>query len=571
MKPSKYRLSPGQRILAGAAIVVLVILSVSSFTSSNRALKLATQSNSATTQSAAIIITQRETLVYGIRLSEWLNGSIPRRDLQITRALLAQRLQVVDSAGVSIGSRARPDFIQTLRDSDALVASAPAGYLPASLQKSLQAKGKQILENLISEGHQLINDYEQTVSLQIKSFAEAQKGTTTRNLYLLFALIILTGVLLVWSGFNLRAQYKRDRAERDYEQEHLKGVRKELGAAQETVLALKSLNEAKNEFVATINHELRTPLTSIIGYIEILKEFSTSEGNANFHKYLDVMDRNASVLLELVESILLLSALEATDAPTETRQCDLVTICERAFVLLQLEIESASLNVEATYDLRDQFIVQGNENQLSQVFRNLISNAVKFSPPGSTVRISITRHVNSTNRQFVWVEVRDEGIGIPEGDLQHLFSRFFRASNATERDIPGSGLGLAIVDRIVKLHQGEISVESTVGKGTTFRVGLPVGVSPVEEMVMNKREGVLVRSIRAIEDASPKNLEAVAHETGGAIGFYTFVAESQKALDFSRWLKANPKASEKEIEERKAELVELLHLTLNRIRVEVSN
>lgn len=398
----------------------------------------------------------------------------------------------------------------------------------------------------------------------------ALKNISAGHVILLLVPALLGGLYLIWFEIVYRTPANPGEVTINADDENLFEVREELSAAREAVQDLTRLNEAKNEFVATINHELRTPLTSIIGYVEILKGFSTSENDANFRKYLDIIDRNADVLLELVEGILLLSALETANKPSEMTNCDLVEICEKAVVILESEIESASLTVEAQYDFRDNFYVYGNSNQISQIFRNLISNAVKFSPAGSKVKIIIAHHSDMDHRQFVRVEVKDEGIGIPEKDLQHLFSRFFRASNATENDIPGSGLGLAIVDRIVTLHQGEITVDSVVGRGTTFRVDLPVGVSPVQQMVMENREGVLTRSILAIENARTAELVEVAHEAGGAVGFYTFVNESEQILDFSRWLTANPMATESIIQDRKRALLENLHTTLTLIQTEAA-
>jgi signal transduction histidine kinase len=565
MKP-RLGLNAGQVVLVVIATTLLATLSVSSFTSSNRALDLATQANSASTQSTAIIITQRETLVFAVHLAEWVHGGITRRELQINRALLAQRLQVIDSTGVSIGSRARPSYLLALQQADDLVASGTPGILPVELRAQFEKKAAPIIDAIVAEGHLMIDDYSRTVSLQIKGFADTQKSASSRNLYLLIFLILVMTVLITWIVLTLRTRYKRERLMSKVEEERLEEVRQELGEAQETVRALTHLNEARSEFVSTINHELRTPLTSIIGYVELLKDFSTSEDNQEFHKHLDVISRNAGVLLELIESILVLSALES-DEPIEVSQCDVLDICKNAISLLQLRIESSHIAVNLKYDESDEYFVEGSRAQLSQVFTNLISNAIKFSPRNSKVDVSLEKITDESGLTWIRIQVKDQGIGIPAQDIGRLFSRFFRASNATDSHIPGSGLGLAIVNRIVALHHGEISVESQVGVGTTMLVDLPVALTAVEKLVMEKREGVLRRAIDAIEAAPVDKLMEVTHEVGGAIGFYTFVNESKEVLDFSRWLKANPDLQEGFILSRRDHLLQMLHDALDRLAV----
>lgn len=569
MANSRFKLDKGQVVLAALASIVLIALSVSSFTSSDRALKLATEANSATTQSTAIIISQRETLVYAVRYSEWLRGAIPRRELQIARALLAQRLAVVDFTGVSLGSRLRPSYLKALQSADELVALANTGYLPNRLQQRFQLESVSIIDAIVAESHVMIDDYSRTVSLQIKGFATSQRSASSRNLYLLLTLILVMSMLTVWTGIRIRSLYRRDRTQNTLEEVRYTEVRKELGQAKEAVQKLTNLNEAKNEFVATINHELRTPLTSIIGYVEILKDFSTKEHNGEFHKYLEVVDKNATVLLQLVESILLLSALDATESQVEFNDCDLLAICLNSVSLLQLEIESDGLEIKFEYDETDQYVVQGNASQLSQVFTNLISNAVKFSPHNSSIVIRLHHGLDVAQRDTILVEVHDNGIGIPSTEIGQLFSQFFRASNAVESSIPGSGLGLAIVRKIVEIHMGDIAVESVVGVGTTIKVNLPIGFSAVENFISESRVGVLRRAISSISAAPEEGLMDKCHEIGGSLGFYTFLQEGSQVLTFSQWLRANPDTDIEMITIKKAELLAMLRESLLNIESEI--
>lgn len=561
----RLRLSTGQLVLGALATTVLVALSISSFTSSNKALQLATQANSATTQSTAIIITQRETLVYAVRFSEWLRGTIIRRDLQITRGLLAQRLEVVDSTGASIGSRANLLYLQTLKKSDALVASADPGFLSLDLQKQFRDEGNSIITAIISEGHLLIDEYSRTVGEQIQGFAASQKTASSRNLYLLIMLILIMSILITWTGGRIRNEYRREKILKTIEETRLKEVREELGEAKETVRALTNLNAAENEFVATINHELRTPLTSIIGYVEILKDFSSLENPDEFHKYLDILEKNATVLLDLVESILLLSAIDASNSQDNFRECNLREICRESVTLLHLDIDAKSLQITILSDDAQDYLLLGNPAQLSQVFRNLISNAVKFSPRNSRIQIVLSRESNNDSVNKIRVDVRDEGIGISNAEIGQLFTRFFRASNASESQIPGSGLGLAIVKKIVALHFGEVSVKSALGHGTTMTVKLPLSLSPAEILVLIKRKGVLERAIESISLASEETMLATCHEIGGSIGFYTFIEEGAEILNFLKWIQANPGVDFQLLLSKKEGILEMLRRSLSRI------
>lgn len=553
-------------VLAAFITAILVALCVTSLNSSHRALKLATDSNTATTQSSAIVVAQREILVYGIKFSQWMDGKIERRQLQISRATLARQLDVVDQSGVSLRHGATPAFLQILKKSDAIVAAGGPGYLSLAKQKQFKPQETAILDGITNEGHALIDEYIVVVSTQIKGYANSQRAAARLILYLLISSLLLSTIFAIWFVIRIRIQLRKQRIANLTSEQSLEEVRERLGVAHEEVLTLQSINEAKTDFVTTVNHELRTPLTSIIGYIDLLQDFTSTESDAEFHKYLNVMDRNASILLELVESILFLSALDSRDTLTDTAVIDLIELCEKCVAAQWLAIKTSKIKIVRNYDQAQNFSVLGNRTLLMQVFTNLISNAVKFSPENSKIDISFSRFVNEQEQEIVRVEVRDQGIGIPSEDLSRLFSRFFRASNATRSEIPGSGLGLAIVKRIVELHQGKIFAESTLGEGTSMIVELPFSISALEELVMSKREDVLRRAINSIAQGEPEQLMDITHDVGGAIGFYTFTQESDELINFSRWLKSNPTASPSEVTSKKESLLAMLNQTFERIK-----
>ena len=349
-------------------------------------------------------------------------------------------------------------------------------------------------------------------------------------------------------------------------QQSLELAREELNEAHETVIALQKINETKSDFVSTLNHEMRTPLTSIIGYLDILKDFTAVSNDKEFHKYLGVMDRNAFILNEIIESILFLSSLDNQEIIPDPTVIDLVDLCESVIFDQSLLIKEADVKVKTKYIDGQYYTVLGSKALLAQVFSNLISNAVKFSPAESTIGISFTRYMNQDDKQLIRVEVKDQGIGIPPAELPNLFTKFYRASNAVNNEVPGSGLGLAIVKRIVDLHQGEVSAVSVEGEGATMIVELPFAISSLEELVMGKRQEVLERAIKDISEGRVEDLVKITHDVGGAIGFYTYIKESEKLISLSQWLKKNPHADKKIVAEKKSVVLDMLDKSLVEVK-----
>ena len=545
---------------------VILILGVSSIISSQKSLTLAKKVDVATSQYAEINSTKDDLSRFEIRLFQWVHGDISREEVQKASTILIQRLDAQNPTGISLAQRAIPGFLTALRNAEEMLAGAPRGFLPAPLQNQYRYPANQILEISESAGNRLIIDYRNIVTAQIQSYIVIQRAAVLRNLYLQLASRLLAIFFITW--FLIRS-YRRNiqrKLELKGTQQRLQEVRANLGTAHEVVASLRQENREKTEIISTVNHELRTPLTSIIGYVDILKDFSVTENEGEFKKYLGIMERNAAVLLELVESILSFSALNSREGLTDTSVIDIVERCEKCVASLYLRIENSNINVNATYDIDENYTVRGSEALLSQVFTNLISNAIKFSPKDSRIDITFSRTLSDSLGEVVRFEIRDYGIGIPEGEIDQLFSSFFRASNAMESDIPGSGLGLAIVKRIIGLHGGEISVRSEVGVGTSMSVDLPLAISPLEAMVMMNREDVLLRAIESLSNSPTERLAETAHEVGGAIGFYTFNLESIEVLDLSRWLERNPHANEAEILSKKLDVINTLSATLARVR-----
>ena len=230
---------------------------------------------------------------------------------------------------------------------------------------------------------------------------------------------------------------------------------------------LHELDRMKDDFVASVSHELRTPLTSIRGYVELLREGDAGELTDEQHQFVAIVERNADRLLRLVGDLLFVAQVEAGEITLEPGSTHVEELVREAVDAAQPA--AAVKGIEIALDLDGLGEVYGDRARLAQVLDNLISNALKFTPPGGHVAVRTSR---SADRGVI--EVSDSGMGISEEDQSRLFKRFFRTASATDQAIQGTGLGLAIVKAIVEAHDGDITVESVEGEGTVFRVELPL-------------------------------------------------------------------------------------------------
>ncbi len=229
---------------------------------------------------------------------------------------------------------------------------------------------------------------------------------------------------------------------------------------------LRSLDRAKDEFVSTVSHELRTPVTSILGYTEMLRDGSIVEPVPAQKAILDTISRNSKRLIDICNDLLLLSGFESRAAvslePVDLRES--VTLAEesaRALVIGRVLDVGFGIGTEP-------LMVMGDRAQLDRVVANLVHNAIKFTPDGGSVQVSVGHRHDQ-----VVMTVADTGIGIAPEDHQAVFQRFYRTETAHALAIPGTGLGLPIVAGIVEAHEGTISLESERDKGTIFTVTLP--------------------------------------------------------------------------------------------------
>ena len=249
----------------------------------------------------------------------------------------------------------------------------------------------------------------------------------------------------------------------------LKGVDSEV-AELGTVLneMLDRLGDSiaqQKRFTADASHELRTPLSVILSSSELA--LSKPRSGEEYRDHLEKCQRAATRMRNLVESLLILARVDASPSKEHFSQVNLATVIDDSVQLLEPLATESSVTVT---NETGKFFVLGDSIQLSQAFVNLISNAIKYNSPGGFVTVRST-----SEGSVVLIEIIDNGMGIPESDLPHIFERFYRVDQARSRLQGGTGLGLSITERIITAHGGEIGVKSKLGEGSTFWIRLSDG------------------------------------------------------------------------------------------------
>ena len=220
---------------------------------------------------------------------------------------------------------------------------------------------------------------------------------------------------------------------------------------------IRRLENMRSEFVANVSHELKTPLTSIKGFSETLRYV---EDNSTKNKFLNIIDKEAERLTNLINDILILSNIENL-SKMENEEFKPNEVIENIIYIVGKQAEKKQVKISFITDFDGN--LKGSKDKFYQLALNLIENAIKYSNENGNVKIILT----SDNENFIF-KVIDNGIGIPKSDIPRVFERFYRVDKS--RSTRGTGLGLAIVKHIVKLFNGDINIESTEGVGSTFTV-----------------------------------------------------------------------------------------------------
>jgi two-component system phosphate regulon sensor histidine kinase PhoR len=248
------------------------------------------------------------------------------------------------------------------------------------------------------------------------------------------------------------------------------GMINELAKSVNTMATeLNQMEQMRQEFISNVSHEIQSPITSIRGFAQALQNNHMSAEDRNH--YLSIIETESTRISRITENLLKLATLEAENVKFEPKSYCLDKQIRN--LILACEPQWTGKNIDVEVSLEDVSIM-ADEDLLSQVWMNLISNSIKFTPEGGKISVDLRQQDNN-----VTFKIADNGIGISEADQQHVFERFFKADKSrTRANNSGSGLGLSIVQKIVDMHHGTITVESKVGFGTTFIVILPLTETP---------------------------------------------------------------------------------------------
>ncbi len=240
---------------------------------------------------------------------------------------------------------------------------------------------------------------------------------------------------------------------------------------------LRIAKSMRSDFVANVSHEIRSPLTAISGFVETLQENASDDPEAA-RLFLSLMDKEVARMKNLVADLLSLSKVEAKQDRAPKKPLDLEqTIHEAIEAVTSLaKKRGKQLNVDIAPDLPP---VRGKRDDLVRALINLIENAINYSHEDSTITV-IARHAHLPNplkTEAVFVSIRDQGDGIAAAEIPRLTERFYRVDKSRSRNVGGTGLGLAIVKHILMRHRGVLTIESTVGRGSSFTAYLPVAAT----------------------------------------------------------------------------------------------
>ena len=262
-------------------------------------------------------------------------------------------------------------------------------------------------------------------------------------------------------------------AEEIFLRAHTAPVRNDVGETIGSVTVLqdishlKELDKMKSEFVAMVTHELRAPIAAVEQQLTVILNGMAGEVTEKQEQLLSRAKERTRGLLDLIKDLLDLSKIEAGKMIQYKEPLSLQEVIQRVVDLMRAEAENKKIDLQFSTPSKISFIL-ADRNSMEGIFTNLISNAIKYTPEGRKVWVTL-----GEDGEFVKATVSDTGIGIKKTDLPRIFDKFYRVKTTETRQIVGTGLGLSIVKSIVDAHLGSISVESEEGGGTTFTVSFP--------------------------------------------------------------------------------------------------
>ncbi len=287
---------------------------------------------------------------------------------------------------------------------------------------------------------------------------EIEKNKLIRNTLIALIVLVIIVVVVVLRSQRLKAESN-------------KMLRQKNSQIEEINKEIKNLEEAKTKWFINIAHELRTPLTLIKGPVR--HALTTMPPDSQVFDHLRIADRNVARLQKLVDEILDISKMEAGKMPLNLKNVNLTELALNVIASFDSAAREVKVKMEMAFDPKEEFQARVDEEKVTNVLINLISNALKFTHEGGSITVGLT-HQHETVR----LSVTDTGEGIPEEDLDKVFNRFYQASNSSGLQ-GGTGVGLAFCKEIAKMHKGDLTVKSVFGEGSTFELEVPY-IPPLE-------------------------------------------------------------------------------------------
>ncbi|MCC3859701.1 sensor histidine kinase [Pseudemcibacter aquimaris] len=239
------------------------------------------------------------------------------------------------------------------------------------------------------------------------------------------------------------------------------------------ITSVREAERMRVDFVANVSHELRTPLASILGFVETLMG-PAKEDPVAAERFLTIMRNEANRMTRLIEDLLSLSHIERDVHIPPEEKVSLVKTIENVIETLNIRLDKREITTVFNFD-PDLDVIIADRDQLTQVFQNLIDNAIKYGSEKSTITVGIAKVVDvKDQKEYAQIEITNEGQGIAPEHIERLTERFYRVDTARSRSLGGTGLGLAIVKHIIQRHEGNLHFRSKVGEYTTAIVNLPV-------------------------------------------------------------------------------------------------
>lgn len=423
--------------------------------------------------------------------------------LEEARPVLEDSIANLEQVALKVGDQG---LLQLIETSSSIVSIWLSTFVDRSMAagsadtpRGDQLAGAELINNLRSSGISISNYIDDVNDKAVVVAARVRRQTVTVAALVLVIAFLVIAALLIMEGSNISYPlinlsrvvnriYRGEssaRADESAGPAEIRGVSRavnELAYQQETAHEwVRQFNLSKANFLNTVNHELRTPLTSITGYSELLGEESQLS-NTERNRMATIINRNAFRLNDLIDNMLTVLRIDSMEVQFKMTTFDFRTVIKESVESFRTVAESRELTIDS--DLGEvPLIVWADENEILRVVNNTISNAVKFSNPGGRIEVSAQHVMSAAGRREALLTIKDTGIGIPAGELQHVGIRFFRASNAIAGAIPGTGIGLMILGFIVHEHGGTWSLVSTESSGTTVEIRLPLtGNSPSLEL-----------------------------------------------------------------------------------------